>query len=156
MGHVSKNRAPSLVRKRLVHQQAIESIYLSWSVLSPSVVFDSFASPMPVRLLYPWDFPGKDTGMGCHFLLQGIFPTQGLNPHLLHLLPWKVDSLAFLLYIRCCARVIWMDVIVFCTRYLHLNRKDGIEAIFLIWSKLWWEKKSNCKFEKGQIRSSYF
>ena len=29
-------------------------------------------------------FPGKDTGVGCHFLLQGIFPTQGLNPGLLH------------------------------------------------------------------------
>ena len=28
-------------------------------------------------------FPGKDTGVGCHFLLQGIFPTQGLNPGLL-------------------------------------------------------------------------
>ena len=90
MGHVSKNRAPSLVRKRLVHQQAIESIYLSWSVLSPSIVFDSFASQMPVRLLYPWDFPGKDTGMGCHFLLQGIFPTQGLNSCLLC---WQTDSL---------------------------------------------------------------
>ena len=33
----------------------------------------------PARLLYPWDFPGKNTGMDCHFLLQGIFPTQGLN-----------------------------------------------------------------------------
>ena len=32
----------------------------------------------------PWDFPGKNTGMGCHFLLQGIFPTQGSNPGLLH------------------------------------------------------------------------
>ena len=32
--------------------------------------------------------------MGCHFLLQGIFLTQGLNPHLLHLLHWQVDSLA--------------------------------------------------------------
>ena len=31
-------------------------------------------------------FPGKNTRVGCHFLLQGIFPTQGLNPHLLHLL----------------------------------------------------------------------
>ena len=30
-------------------------------------------------LLCQWDFPGKGTGMGCHFLLQGIFPTQGLN-----------------------------------------------------------------------------
>ena len=30
----------------------------------------------PARLLYPWDFPDKNTGMGCHSLLQGIFPTQ--------------------------------------------------------------------------------
>ena len=36
------------------------------------------------RLLCPWDFPGKNIGVGCHFLPQGIFPTQGLNPHLLH------------------------------------------------------------------------
>ena len=27
-----------------------------------------------------WDFPSKNTGVGCHFLLQGIFPTQGSNP----------------------------------------------------------------------------
>ena len=32
----------------------------------------------------PWDSPGKNTGMGCHFLPQGIFLTQGLNPCLLH------------------------------------------------------------------------
>ena len=31
----------------------------------------------------PWDFPGKNTGVGCHALLQGIFPTQRLNPGLL-------------------------------------------------------------------------
>ena len=36
----------------------------------------------PTRLLSPWNFPGKSTGVGCHFLLQGIFPTQGLNPGL--------------------------------------------------------------------------
>ena len=36
------------------------------------------------RLLCPWDFPCKDTGVGCHLLLQGIFPTQGSNPGLLH------------------------------------------------------------------------
>ena len=36
------------------------------------------------RLLCPWDFPGKHTGGDCHFLLQGIFPTQELNPGLLH------------------------------------------------------------------------
>ena len=33
----------------------------------------------------PWDFPGKNTGVGCHFLLQSIFPTQRLHPCLLHL-----------------------------------------------------------------------
>ena len=37
----------------------------------------------------PWDFPGKNTGGGCHFLLQGIFSTQGLNPCLLHWLSSK-------------------------------------------------------------------
>ena len=39
---------------------------------------------LDTRLFYPWDFPGKNTGMGCHFLLQGIFPTQGSNQNLLH------------------------------------------------------------------------
>ena len=38
----------------------------------------------PLRLLHPWDFPSKSTGVGCHFLLQGIFPTQGLNRGLPH------------------------------------------------------------------------
>ena len=33
----------------------------------------------PVRLLCPWNFPGKNTGVGWHSLLQGIFPTQGSN-----------------------------------------------------------------------------
>ena len=36
------------------------------------------------RHLHSWDFPGNSTGVGCHFLLQGIFPTQGLNPGLWH------------------------------------------------------------------------
>ena len=34
--------------------------------------------------LHPWDFPGKSAGVDCHFLLQGIFPTQELNPGLPH------------------------------------------------------------------------
>ena len=39
---------------------------------------------LPSRLLCSWDSPAKNTGVGCHALLQGIFPTQGLNPGLLH------------------------------------------------------------------------
>ena len=38
----------------------------------------------PTRLLCLWDFPSKNTGVGCYFLLQGIFPTQGSNLCLLH------------------------------------------------------------------------
>ena len=41
-----------------------------------------------------WDSPGKNTGVGCHALLQGIFLTQGSNPHLLCLLHWQVGSLS--------------------------------------------------------------
>ena len=48
----------------------------------------------PTRLLCPWDSPGKNTGVDCHFLLQGIFPTQGLSLRLLHLLLWQAASWA--------------------------------------------------------------
>ena len=45
----------------------------------------TLCDPMkPTRLLRPWDFPGKSTGVGCHFLLQGLFMTQGSNPGFLH------------------------------------------------------------------------
>ena len=47
----------------------------------------------PAKLLCPWDYPGKSTRVGCHFLLQSIFVTQGLNPCLLCLLYWQVGSL---------------------------------------------------------------
>ena len=41
-------------------------------------------APWPAKPFGPWDFPGKNTGVCCCFLLQGIFPTQGSNPDLLH------------------------------------------------------------------------
>ena len=34
----------------------------------------------PAKLLCPWDSLGKNNGVGCHALLQGLFPTQGSNP----------------------------------------------------------------------------
>ena len=53
-----------------------------------SVVSDSlqFYGLEPAKLLYLWDFQGKNIGVGCHFLLEGIFLTQRSNPHLLFLL----------------------------------------------------------------------
>ena len=63
---------------------------VSCSVLSDSLLPYGLQSS---RLLCPWDFPGQNTGAGCHFLLQGIFPTQKSNLHLLGLLRWQADSL---------------------------------------------------------------
>ena len=43
----------------------------------------------PARVLCPWNSPGKNTGVGCRSLLQGIFPTQGLKSVLLHCRQWQ-------------------------------------------------------------------
>ena len=53
----------------------------SWPLFSRPVVSDSLRPHglWPTRLLCPWVPPGKNTGVGCHFFLQGIFPTQGSN-----------------------------------------------------------------------------
>ena len=68
-------------------------------IVDRSVQFTSIAQSCPTlqphesqhaRLLCPWDSPGKNTGVGCHFLLQGIFPSEGSNPRVLH---WQVDAL---------------------------------------------------------------
>ena len=56
-----------------------------------------FVTPWTIVLqssfLCPWNFTDKNTGVGCHFLLQGIFPTQESNPHLLCILYWQASSL---------------------------------------------------------------
>ena len=58
----------------------------NWCVCT---VVSNSATPQelqPPRLLYSWDFRGKNTGVVSHLLLQGLFPTQGPTPCLLHLL----------------------------------------------------------------------
>ena len=79
---------PALQADSLCTEPAGKPICL-WEVIesvSCSVVPDSLwpHGLQPTKLLYTWDFLGKDTGMAYHFLLQGIFPTQGLNLGLLH------------------------------------------------------------------------
>ena len=86
--------------------RATLSLQLAWA-WSPSVQSISTASSAPGhmkggwygggvgflishRLLHPWASPAKNTGVDCHSLLQGIFPTQGWNPGLLH---WQAGSL---------------------------------------------------------------
>ena len=66
-------------RQMLYHLSHQGSLLLSYNY--------TICDPMDfslTRFLHPWDFPGKNTGVGSHFLLHGIFPTQGLNPGLPH------------------------------------------------------------------------
>ena len=66
-------------------------------VPSCSVMFNSLQpyELQPTRLICPWDSPGKNTGVSCHALLQGIFLTQGSNLHLLRLLHRQAGSLHY-------------------------------------------------------------
>ena len=70
---------------------------LWFSMLSP-INPDSFRSYrlQPSRPPCLWDSPGKNTGVVCHFLLQGIFPTQESNQWFLCLLHWQAGSLPVL------------------------------------------------------------
>ena len=66
----------------------------------------------PARLLCPWDSPGKNTRMGCYALLQGLCPTQGLNPCLFCLLNWQAGSLSpeppnLFIYSWLCCMALW-------------------------------------------------
>ena len=84
----------------------IKTIYVGCVCVGHSVVSDSLWPHrlQPVRLLCPWSFPGKNTRVGCHFLLQGIFPTERPNLHLLRLLHWQAGSLPLShREPRCCA-----------------------------------------------------
>ena len=64
-----------------------------------SVMFNSLLiyGLLFTRICCPWDFPGKNTEVGYHFLLQGIFLTQESSPSVFHLLHWQVGSLPLVL-----------------------------------------------------------
>ena len=62
--------------------QLCSSVQFSRSVMSNSLQPHEL---QPTRLLCSWNYPSKNTGVGCHFLLQGIYLTQGLNLSLLWL-----------------------------------------------------------------------
>ena len=79
----------------IVHHLQAHLSLLSWDKFSNSFIRNKSVKVLVTQLcptlcdstdcsFCPWDFTGKNTGVGCHFLLQGIFPTQGLNPSLPH------------------------------------------------------------------------
>ena len=92
--HVKQSQT-CLTAVRTGYSSVTQTYHLVMCVSAHSVVSNSLRPHglKPARLLCPWNFPGRNTGVGCHSLLQGIFPTQGLNPRLGCLLHQQVDSL---------------------------------------------------------------
>ena len=86
---------PTLWRSWKKLQMVHEKFLLCRNHLTCSVVLDPLQphGPYPPGSSCPWGFPGRNTAVGCHLLLQGIFPTQGLILCLLHLLHRQADSL---------------------------------------------------------------
>ena len=77
----------------LMLQAKLSASLYTYCVLSRFTVCPPLCNPMDCRLISACDSPGKNTGVGCHALLQGIFPTWGLNRHLPCILYWQVGSL---------------------------------------------------------------
>ena len=72
--------------KRFLPKDFRPSSLLAWSESESCSVVSNSAIPWTVAcpVLYPWNSPSQNAGVGSLFLLQGIFPTQGLNPGLPH------------------------------------------------------------------------
>ena len=68
-------------------------IFVQMHVLSRVHLFATPWTAACQALFCPWDSPSKNTGVDSHFLLQGIFQTQGSNLHLFCLLQWQAGSL---------------------------------------------------------------
>ena len=75
-----------LFKFELQSNEIAKALEVQCVCVSPSIVSNSLQPHglQPTRLLCPWDSPGRNTGVGCHFLLQGIFPNRGSNPDLPH------------------------------------------------------------------------
>ena len=75
-------------------------------IVSDFAIACTTALQAPLSRHFPGNFPGNNTGVGFHLLLQGIFVTKELNPCLLHLLHWQVNSLSLAtweaLFYDCC------------------------------------------------------
>ena len=77
-------------------------------VLVTKLCVQLFCNPInqPARLLCLWDFPGRNSEVGCHILLQGIFAAQESNPYLISahcILTFR--SLHFVTYIKTCSNI---------------------------------------------------
>ena len=113
---------------------------------------------LPGSFLCPWDFLSKKTGVGCHFLLQGVFPTQGSNLHLLHWQPpGNLKDLLKVVLMRNVTAKACVD-----SRYSLMsrdpsafhdkgNKNEEDHEAFLYTAKSSTYEPSSCKLSKMQI-----
>ena len=100
------------------------------------------------RLLCPWDSPGKNTGVGCLSLLQGIFPTRESNPSLLIcLLLWQAGSVSlappgkYLLLSLLCKTILFIQYRTFLKRKTNTQKEETLYKRFVFpWRTLSYEK----------------
>ena len=83
------SRGSSRPRDRTQVSRIVGRCFTVWATREVLLLSYNYTicDPMDFSLtgfLHPWDFPGKSTGVGCHFLLQGIFPTRGSKPGFPH------------------------------------------------------------------------
>ena len=93
---MTKRRQQSTKVKAKKDRSKVSQICFSSLYTCPGCCLVAKSGPtllQPARLLCPWDSPGKNTGAGCHALLQGVLPTQRSNLSLQCLLRWQADSL---------------------------------------------------------------
>ena len=108
--------------------------FMVWATREAVCVFSWLVMPdslqphglQPIRLLYPWDFPGKDTGVVCHFLLWGILSTHWSNPLNLHcrfFTNWATrESNTLLSMLRELEQIIHLDVSTI-QRFIKVEKK---------------------------------
>ena len=84
--YIAAKYSPTNAIKCVSIQKAQETVLAITMMDAQSVMSDSFQlyGLYLTRLLCPWNFPLKDSRVGCPLLLQGIFPTQGSNQQLVH------------------------------------------------------------------------
>ena len=100
----------------------------------------TLCNPMDCRLLCPWDSPGKNTGVGCQALLQGIFPTQRLNLCLFSLLHWPAgichwNHLGSPTYTHVCICFFWKGAVLASLLFISVNCGTAEFYHCIVWQK---------------------
>ena len=147
---------------QVLNQGAADTIPLIFLVCS--VVSNSL---QPARLLCPWDSPGKNTEVGCHALLQGIFPSQGWNlglPHCRQMLyclnhqgsPWEVVKCTLLISTVQNGNLSFLDCFLDWGLCLRLRAKTRVSFCMGVVVKRMLLPSLNSKcFRWGRLRSNH-